>query len=451
MEERIEHDSMGEVRVPADRLYGAQTQRSLTHFTIGERMPMEIITALIRIKAAAAQANAELGVLAPEKAAAIRRAAERLTQGGYDAEFPLSVYQTGSGTQTNMNVNEVIAHLAEKEGILLHPNDDVNRGQSTNDVFPSAIHVSTVLAAEQLLFPAMDQAAETLAALSQRFSGLIKLGRTHLMDATPVTLGQEFSGYETAIRRSREMLTVTLAPLRLLALGGTAVGTGLNAHPLLGARTAELLSEDTGTAFSADPNRFYALSCRDGLAFFHGAIKALCCDLMKMASDIRLLASGPRGGFGELILPANEPGSSIMPGKVNPTQCEQLMMAAMQVMGNDTAVGIAASQGQLELNTCLPLIGRCMIQSVSLTACALAGFTKFCLMGIRPDEQRIRAHLDASLMLVTALSPRIGYENAAKIAQDAQQRGVTLKKAALDSGLLSEAEYDVLCDPARMV
>ncbi len=451
MNERIEHDSMGEVRVPADRLYGAQTQRSIAHFPIDERMPLPIVHALVRIKAAAAAANAALGVLTQEQGDAIGRAADAILSGGYEQEFPLSVFQTGSGSQTNMNVNEVIAALAARSGTAIHPNDHVNRGQSTNDVFPSAIHIAVVCETEHALLPAIDRMAAALDSCVARFSGTVKLGRTHLMDATPITLGQEFSAYREALAQTRRMLVAAMEPLRALALGGTAVGTGLNAHPELGRRTAALLSEALSTPFTSADNKFHALSCRDGLVFYHGAVKALASDLMKMASDIRLLSSGPRGGIGELVLPANEPGSSIMPGKVNPTQCEQLFMVCIRTLGNDAAIGVAASQGQLQLNTCLPLLGSDTLQSIRLLSAAMGGFTAFCLSGIRANEPRIRENLENSLMLVTALTPRLGYEAAARIANEAHLSGVTLKKAALDSGLLTETEYDAIVRPASMV
>lgn len=451
MEYRLEHDSMGEMRVPADRLYGAQTQRSLEHFSIGgETMPMEVIYAIVQIKKAVAMANGTLGKLTDAQSTAICRACDRILQGGMEKEFPLCVWQTGSGTQTNMNVNEVIARMAAEDGVALHPNDHVNLGQSTNDVFPSALHVATVLLTEKKLLPAMEKLEKTLFDLACRYQSIVKLGRTHLQDATPVTLGQEISAWQEMARCTREMIVSATERLRALALGGTAVGTGLNADPKLSKTACQNLTEICGTAFFPAENKFHALSSRDALCFWHGALRTTAADLYKLASDVRLLGSGPRSGIGELVLPANEPGSSIMPGKVNPTQCEALTMVCARVMGNDVSVGIAASQGQLELNVYLPLFARVCTESARLLSDAVESFVTHCLAGIIPNTARIRENLERSLMLVTALSPRIGYENAANVAKTAHEDGTTLQQAAEKLGLLTLEEFDRLVDPLAM-
>ncbi|MDR0596742.1 MAG: class II fumarate hydratase [Clostridiales Family XIII bacterium] len=444
---RIEADTMGEVRVPADRLWGAQTQRSFENFRIGgERMPTDIVRAFGILKKAAALANAQLGVLEQKKAKAIARAADRIIKGELDGEFPLSVWQTGSGTQTNMNVNEVIAHLTG-----LHPNDDVNRGQSSNDTFPTAMHIAAVSAVEDALLPALDELRLTLDRLAEDFGDIVKIGRTHLQDATPLTLGQEIGAWSSMLSEAGEMIIAALAPVRSLALGGTAVGTGLNTHPDFGKLAADKITEISGHSFRTAPNKFHALTAKDALVFLHGALKALAANLFKIAGDVRLLSSGPRCGIGELVIPANEPGSSIMPGKVNPTQCEALTMVCAQVMGNDAAIGFAASQGHFQLNVYMPVMAYNMQQSIHLLADAAASFDKNCMRGLEPNEPAIAKHLENSLMLVTALTPKIGYDNAAKIAKRAHENGTTLREAALASGHLTEAEYNALVDPTRMV
>ncbi len=450
---RMERDSMGEVAVPADKLWGAQTQRSLENFAIGaEVMPREIILALTRIKWAAARVNAGLGLLDGARAQAITAACEEILDGQWADQFPLSVWQTGSGTQTNMNVNEVVARRAMllAPGLRIHPNDHVNRGQSSNDVFPAAMHMAAVLAVEGRLLPALGALEEELGTLARRYGDLVKIGRTHLQDATPLTLGQEMSGWQSMVSHAAGYIRDSLAPLRELALGGTAVGTGLGTHPEFGRRMARELSDAAGTAFWEAPNHFHALSSRDGMAFSHGAIKACAADLMKLANDVRWLSSGPRCGIGELHIPENEPGSSIMPGKVNPTQCEALTMAAVQVMGNDAAVGMAASQGNFQLNVFLPVMAYNYLQSVGLLADAAESFRAHCVAGIIPNRERIAQNLEGSLMLVTALSPKLGYDKAAAIAGDAHRRGVTLRQAALDSGLLTGEEFDALVVPLDM-
>ncbi|MDR1496670.1 MAG: class II fumarate hydratase [Clostridiales Family XIII bacterium] len=444
---RIEKDSIGEVKVPAERLWGAQTQRSFENFAIGEeKMPKDIIRAFGVLKKAAALANAELGVIEKNKADRIARAADRIAEGELEDEFPLSVWQTGSGTQTNMNVNEVVAGLTG-----LHPNDDVNRGQSSNDVFPTALHIAAVSAVEDRLLPAVDELRLELDKLAREYAGLVKIGRTHLQDATPLTLGQEIGAWSAMLSETGEMILSALNPVRRLALGGTAVGTGLNTHPEFAALAAAKITELSGHTFVTAPNKFQALTSRDAVVNLHGALKAIAADLMKIANDVRLLSSGPRCGIGELVVPANEPGSSIMPGKVNPTQCEALTMVCAQVFGNDAAVGFAASQGALQLNVYLPVIAYNTQQSIGLLADAVASFTKNCARGIRPNEAVIAKHIEDSLMLVTALTPKLGYDKAAEIAKRAHAEDTTLREAALASGLLTGEEYDVLVDPARMV
>ncbi|MDR2770462.1 MAG: class II fumarate hydratase [Clostridiales Family XIII bacterium] len=447
---RAERDAMGEVWVENDKLWGAQTQRSLEHFNIGaERMPLPLIEALVVIKKAAAQANRELGVLAPEKADAIERACDEILRdlsAGRREQFPLSVWQTGSGTQTNMNVNEVIAH---KTG--LHPNDDVNKGQSSNDVFPTAMHMAAAAEVTRFLLPRLARLEETLAALSESHAGLVKIGRTHLQDATPLTLGQEIGAWRTMLAENRRMIQDALVPVRKLAVGGTAVGTGLNAHPDFGRLATERISALISIECEAAVDKFHALTSKAALVYLHGALKALAADLMKIANDVRLLASGPRCGLGELSIPENEPGSSIMPGKVNPTQCEALAMVCCQVMGNDVAVGLAASQGQLQLNVYMPVLAYNLLQSVRLLGDAAASFDLHCARGIRPNEAVIKRHLDDSLMLVTCLTPVIGYDKAALIAKTAHRNGTTLKAETVNLGFLTEEAFDELLRPERMV
>ena len=453
MEYRIEHDTMGEVRVPADKYWAAQTQRSFENFKIGtERMPLEIIRAFAILKKGAAMANWKLGNLARDKMEAIVAACDEITAGKLDDQFPLVVWQTGSGTQSNMNVNEVIANraneLAGKK--LVHPNDDVNRSQSSNDTFPTAMHIAALTAIEDRVLPGLDLLAGTLAELSRRYENIIKTGRTHLQDATPLTLGQEISGWHAMLTQTRRMLTASCDGLRELALGGTAVGTGLNAMPEFGEQVAEEISALTGKSFITAPNKFHALTSKDALVFAHGALKALAANLMKIANDVRLLSSGPRCGIGELLIPENEPGSSIMPGKVNPTQCEAMTMVAVQVMGNDVAVGMAASQGNFELNVFMPVCIYNFLQSARLLGDVMVSFNNNCALGIRPNEAKIKEYLDSSLMLVTALNPVIGYENAAKIAKLAYRENLTLKQAALRLNLLTEEEFDKAVRPEKM-
>ncbi|MDR1028842.1 MAG: class II fumarate hydratase [Clostridiales Family XIII bacterium] len=446
-EYRIERDTMGEVKVPADRMWGAQTQRSLEHFRIGwEKMPVEIIRAFGILKKAAASVNAELGVLDGRKAEAIAEICDEIIAGELDEEFPLSVWQTGSGTQSNMNVNEVIAHRTG-----LHPNDDVNKGQSSNDTFPTAMHIAAVVMTEDVLLPAVDGLCDTFAGLSERYMDIVKIGRTHLQDATPLRLGHEIGAWREMLRETGDMIRSALDPVRKLALGGTAVGTGLNTHPAFAARSAAKISELSGHAFVTAPDKFHALTAKDGLVFLHGAYKALAADLMKIANDVRWLASGPRSGLGELIIPENEPGSSIMPGKVNPTQCEAMTMVAVRVMGNDAAVGVAASQGNFQLNVFMPVLAYNVLQSARLLADATRSFDEHCAKGIRPNEGVIRRHLEDSLMLVTALTPKIGYEKAAEIAKRAHGEGVGLREVAVAMGVLTEEEFDDLADPVKMV
>ena len=454
MDYRIEHDTMGEVRVPANRCWGAQTQRSHENFPIGtEKIPQEIINAFAVLKKAAALANCKLGNLDARRANAIAAACDEILAGKLDDEFPLVVWQTGSGTQSNMNVNEVVAAranalLGEK---LVHPNDHVNKSQSSNDTFPTAMHIAALTAAEDHVLPALDGLAATFERLSAEYADVIKVGRTHLQDATPLTLGQEISGWSSSLRRDERMIRGAMEGVRELALGGTAVGTGLNAPDDFDRAVAAAVAELTGKPFVTAPNKFHALTSKDELVFAHGAVKALACDMMKLANDVRWLASGPRTGLGEITIPANEPGSSIMPGKVNPTQCEAVTMVAVQVMGNDTAIGIAASQGNFQLNVFLPVTIYNFLQSARLLADAMDSFEANCVRGIRPNYDVIQAHLDASLMLVTALNPHIGYENAAKIAKHAHATGQTLKAAAVELGLLTAEEFDAWVRPEDMV
>ena len=451
---RIERDSMGEIPVEASRLWGAQTQRSLEHFRIGtETMPREIVQAFALLKKAAALANLELGALDEYRAPAIVAACDEVLDGRWDDQFPLVVWQTGSGTQSNMNMNEVVARRANQ--ILgepaVHPNDHVNRSQSSNDTYPAAMHIAVVQATEQVLLPSLGRLADTLRDLSEANRGVVKIGRTHLQDAVPITLGQEISGWEAMLRQAERLFPALLDPVRELALGGTAVGTGLNADPRFGELAAAYVAELAGTEFRTAPNKFLALTSKSSLAAFHGGLKALAADLHKVANDVRLLSSGPRCGIGEITIPENEPGSSIMPGKVNPTQCEALTMVCCQVFGNDTAVGFAASQGHFELNVYMPVIAYNVLQSLRLLADAMESFRTHCAVGIRPVTERIRANLERSLMLVTALTPKVGYDRAAAIAKEAHKNGTTLKEEALRAGILTEEEFDRLADPAGMV
>ena len=454
MEYRIEHDTMGEVRVPADRYWGAQTQRSYENFKIGtQRMPEEIIHAFGILKKAAAQANLALGALDEERAAAIQQAADEVISGKLQDHFPLVIYQTGSGTQSNMNVNEVIANRANEilGKKLVHPNDHVNKSQSSNDTFPTAMHIAAVQAVEDRLLPALDQLADTFARLEKENTDIIKTGRTHLQDATPLTLGQEISAWHAMLTETRAMLTQSLAGVHKLALGGTAVGTGLNAPQGFADLSAQKISEITGKPFETAPNKFHALTAKDALVFCHGAMKALAADLMKIANDVRWLASGPRCGIGEIIIPENEPGSSIMPGKVNPTQCEALTMVCVKVMGNDAAIGFAASQGNFQLNVFMPVLICSFLESARLLADAMRSFNLHCAEGILPNLQKIDENMNKSLMLVTALNPHIGYENAAKIAKLAHKENLTLKEAALQLRLVDEEDFAKWVDPKKMV
>ena len=452
MEYRIEHDTMGEVRVPADRYWGAQTQRSYENFKIGtQRMPEEIIHAFGILEKAAAQANLALGALDEERAVAIQQAADEVISGKLQDHFPLVIYQTGSGTQSNMNVNEVIANRANEilGKKLVHPNDHVNKSQSSNDTFPTAMHIAAVQAVEDRLLPALDQLADTFARLEKENTDIIKTGRTHLQDATPLTLGQEISAWYAMLTETRAMLTQSLAGVRKLALGGTAVGTGLNAPQGFAELSAQKISEITGKPFETAPNKFHTLTAKDALVFCHGAMKALAADLMKIVNDVRWLASGPRCGIGEITIPENEPGSSIMPGKVNPTQCEALTMVCVKVMGNDAAIGFAASQGNFQLNVFMPVLICSFLESARLLADAMHSFNLHCAKGILPNLQKIDENMNKSLMLVTALNPHIGYENAAKIAKLAHKENLTLKEAALQLRLVSEEDFAKWVDPKR--
>jgi fumarate hydratase class II len=456
---RIEKDTFGPIEVPADRLWGAQTQRSLQNFKISqEKMPMALVEALVLVKRAAAQVNFDLGALDEKKARAIMAAADEVLAGKHPDEFPLVVWQTGSGTQTNMNVNEVLANRASEllggergEGRLVHPNDDVNRGQSSNDVFPTAMHVAAVKALREGLLPALGALREALAKKRDAFEGIVKIGRTHLQDATPLTLGQEFSGYVAQLEHGARHVEASLPHLCELALGGTAVGTGLNAHPEYAARVAAEIARLTGHPFVTAPNKFEALAANDALVHAHGALKTVAASFMKIANDVRWLASGPRSGLGEISLPENEPGSSIMPGKVNPTQCEALTMLAAQVFGNDVAVNVGGAMGNFELNVFKPLIIQNFLQSARLLADGAVNFVERCASGIEPNRETIARHLNNSLMLVTALNPHIGYDNAAKIAKHAHKKGQTLREAALELGLVTGEQFDAWVRPEAMV
>jgi fumarate hydratase, class II len=456
---RTETDSLGPIEVPAERLWGAQTERSRRFFRISEeRMPRGVVHALALVKKSAARANAELGLLDAAKADAIGRAADEVLAGAHEAEFPLSVWQTGSGTQTNMNVNEVLANRASEllggsRGAqrLVHANDDVNLGQSSNDVFPSAMHIAAARALHDAVLPALGELKQTLAAKSGTFSAIVKIGRTHLQDATPLTLGQEFSGYVAQLEQADVALRSTLDGLYALALGGTAVGTGLNAHAQFAGRACAGIAAETGLAFRPAGNRFAALAGHEALVFAHGALKTLAAALFKLANDVRLLASGPRSGLGELRIPENEPGSSIMPGKVNPTQAEAMTMLCAQVMANDVAITIGGASGHLELNVYKPLLIHAFMQSARLLADGCRSFDEHCARGIEPNLPRIRELLERSLMLVTALSPHIGYDRAAEIAKKAHHEGLTLREAAIALGYLSDEEFDRWMRPETML
>jgi fumarate hydratase class II len=455
---RIEHDSMGDIDVPTDRLWGAQTQRSLLHFQISrERMPDEFISALACVKRCCAQVNGKLGLLDPTKANAIARAADEVLAGRHAAEFPLVVWQTGSGTQTNMNMNEVLANRASEllggeRGIarLLHPNDEVNLGQSSNDVFPTAMHVAAAVAIDTCLVPSLQRLRTTLGAKAGEFSDLVKIGRTHLQDATPITLGQEFSGYVAQLEHSENAIRAAQPALHELAIGGTAVGTGINTHREFGHRVAAQLSAHYGLPFVAAANKFAALAGHEPLLAAHGALKTLAAALMKIANDLRWLASGPRSGIGEISLPENEPGSSIMPGKVNPTQCEALTMICCQVFGNDVAINFGGASGNFELNVFKPLLAWNFLQSVRILADGMNSFETHCVRGVRANRARLTELVGRSLMLVTALAPHIGYDRAAEIARLAQRDGLDLKAAAAALHYVSEADFDRWVQPARM-
>ncbi|WLR53158.1 class II fumarate hydratase [Bacillus tianshenii] len=458
MDYRVEKDTIGEIKVPADKLWGAQTQRSSENFNIGqETMPLEVIRAMAVLKKSAALANEQLDKIEKEKADAIVAAADEVIEGKWDDHFPLRVWQTGSGTQTNMNVNEVIARrgnqILEEKGskTRLHPNDDINRSQSSNDTFPTAMHIAGVMAVENHLLPTITKLRQTIDKKSDEYSDIIKTGRTHLQDATPLTLGQEMSGWSRMLEKSETMIKNSLEMMRELAIGGTAVGTGLNAHPQFGAITAREISKFTKTNFISAPNKFHALTSHDEIVHVHGALKALAADFMKIANDVRWLASGPRCGIGEINIPANEPGSSIMPGKVNPTQSEAATMVATQVMGNDAAIGIGASQGNFELNVFKPVIIYNFLQSVRLLTDSIVSFHDRCVIGIEPNQEKIDQYLRDSLMLVTALNPHIGYEKAAEIAKLAHKENLTLKEATLKTGYLTEEQFEEIVDPSKMV
>lgn len=459
MTTRIEHDSFGEIAVPAERLWGAQTQRSLHHFDIsGERQPMELIHALARIKSACARVNHAKGLLPARTAQAIMSAADEVLYGQHGEEFPLRVWQTGSGTQTNMNVNEVLANRASEllggprgEARLVHPNDEVNKSQSSNDVFPSAMNLAAVSAITLQLLPALITLSATLARKAHAFDDIVKIGRTHLQDATPLTLGQEFSGWVAQLEQAERHIRAALPHLCELALGGTAVGTGLNTPPGFADEVAATLAEQTGLPLVSAPNKFEALAASDALVHAHGALKTLAASLMKIANDVRWLASGPRSGLGELLIPENEPGSSIMPGKVNPTQCEALTMLCAQVMGNDVAINIGGASGNFELNVFRPLIAHNFLQSVRLLADGMRSFHDHCAIGITPNRARIDELLARSLMLVTALNPHIGYDKAAEIAKRAHHQGLSLREAAIASGHLTAQEFDAWVVPTNMV
>lgn len=455
---RMEKDTIGEIKVPEEKYWGAQTQRSKQNFKIGsEKMPIEVIYAFTHLKKACAKANEELGNLSKVKSEAIAKACDEILSGDLDEHFPLVVWQTGSGTQSNMNVNEVVAFRANQllqdanSSEKVHPNDDVNMSQSSNDTFPTAMHVAAYHAVKVALIPAVQQLKQTLLEKEKQYMEIIKIGRTHLQDATPLTLGQEISGWRAMLERSEEMIQESIEQILHLAIGGTAVGTGINAHPEFGDRVASQLAEQTGYTFTSSFNKFHALTSHDEIVYAHGAIKGLAANITKIANDVRWLASGPRSGIGEITIPANEPGSSIMPGKVNPTQSEAITMVAVQVFGNDAAIGFAASQGNFELNVYKPVIIYNFLQSVHLLADSLVSFDVNCVQGLEANLDVIEENVNNSLMLVTALNPHIGYEKAAKIAKLAYDAGTTLKEAAIQTGYLTEEQYDEWIDPAKMV
>lgn len=451
---RIEHDSMGEMKVPQDALWGAQTQRSKQNFKIGqEKMPQGIIEAFAILKKGAALTNKKLGKLDSTKCQLIQTVCDEILAGKWNDQFPLMVWQTGSGTQSNMNVNEVIANRGNQiaNEKLLHPNDTINMSQSSNDTFPTALHIAAVRAITYQLFPAMDHMIQVLDRLEKENRNVIKSGRTHLQDAVPVGFGQEISGWKTMIIQSKAYIQSTLPYLSQLALGGTAVGTGLNAPKEFGEEVAKIISQLTGLSFTSEPNKFHALSSKDAIAFSHGALKALAADLMKIANDVRWMASGPRLGLGEITIPANEPGSSIMPGKVNPTQCEAVTMVAVQVMGNDTTIGVAASQGNFELNVFMPVIAYNFLQSVGLLADCMKSFTDNCLVGIKANKEKMDYNLKHSLMLVTALNPYIGYEKAAQTSNLAFKENISLKEAVVKLGYMTADEFDAAVQPEKMI
>ncbi|MDO5303230.1 MAG: class II fumarate hydratase [Clostridia bacterium] len=454
MEYRIEHDTMGEVKVPADRYWGAQTQRSFENFKIGNsKMPIEIVHAFGVLKKAAALANKRLEMIDAQRADLISSVCDEIIAGKLDDHFPLVVYQTGSGTQSNMNVNEVVANRGNEIAgeKLLHPNDHVNKSQSSNDTFPTAMHIAALQVTAEKVLPAVRVLRDSLSKLEESYMDIVKTGRTHLQDATPLTLGQEISGWRSMLDHNEKQIEEAMTSLYELALGGTAVGTGLNAHRDFGKASAEEISKITGFDFVTAENKFHSLTSKDAIVYVHGAFKALAANLMKIANDVRWLASGPRCGIGEIMIPENEPGSSIMPGKVNPTQCEALTMVCTQVMGNDVTIGIAASQGNFQLNVFMPVMINNFIESATLLSDAMISFEKNCVYGIKPNNEKIKENLDKSLMLVTALNPHIGYENAAKIAKLAHKEGTTLKAAAAKLGFVAEEDFDKLVDPSKMI
>lgn len=457
MEYRIEKDSMGEIKVPADKLWGAQTQRSYENFQIGtEKIPSELVTVFAYLKKAAALVNKELGVVDSQRADAIAAACDDILAGRLDGNFPLAVWMTGSGTQFNMNVNEVVAHramqiLKEKgETVTVHPNDHVNHSQSSNDIFPTALYVAGLILIKKKLFPAMEVLFRDLHAKAEEYMNIVKIGRTHLQDATPLTLGQEFSGWARMIERDKEMLTAGIDFLRDLAMGGTAVGTGINCPEGYDVKFAAMLSTLTGETFHTAPNKFQALTSKDELVTVHGMLKALACDLMKIANDVRWLASGPRCGIGEITIPENEPGSSIMPSKVNPTQCEAVTMVAVQVMGNDAAMGIAASQGNFQLNVFMPVMAYNLVQSIRILSDVMDSFCRHCVVGIQPNLKKIDYNLHQSLILVTGLVPLVGYDKACMIAKKAAKEEMTLREAAVETGWVTSEQFDTYMDPAKL-
>ncbi len=454
MEYRIEHDSLGEVKVPADKYWGAQTERSHENFPIGtEKIPMEVIRAFAFLKKGAAFANKNLGKLDEERQDLIAKVCDEILAGSLDGEFPLSVWQTGSGTQSNMNVNEVIANRGNKLAgkTLLHPNDHCNMSQSSNDTFPTAMHIAAVIAITDNLLPAIDALAATFGVLMKENEGIVKTGRTHLQDAVPISFSQEISGWKSMLGESRAMIEESLPHLKRLALGGTAVGTGLNAPKGFAEEAARIIGDLTGLDFVTAPNKFHALTSKDEMVFAHGALKGLAANMMKIANDVRWLASGPRCGLGEIFIPANEPGSSIMPGKVNPTQCESVTMVAVQVMANDTAIAIAASQGNFELNVFMPVTIHNFLQSVRLLADSLHSFNDRCVKGIKANKEKMHENLHRSLMLVTALNPVIGYEHSAKTAQKAYKENISLKEACVALGYLTPEKFDEVFHPEEMI